>query len=301
MQNERKTDCEVEGTRTPEYDKPITDKIFRFRMVTTHEVEKIIKKLKNKKSSGIDEMSNLFVKKIYEEILEPLTYLINNSLYTGKFPSNYKIALVKPLYKNKKLTEISNYRPISLLPVLSKILERVVHTQTIIYLENNKLLYEGQYGFRKNRSTTDAVADLVGNIIENFNKGFISIVVLLNMSKAFDCLDPSLFAKIIETYGVKGMEKNWFSDYLSNRHMIVKYEDAVSIKTSVQIGAPQGSILGPLCYIWKTNNAFKSLKYCQMIAYADDTSILISGSNISCLLRKLESNLKLLSDWFQSH
>ena len=196
---------------------------------------------------------------------------------------------------------ITNYRPISLLPVLSKILERVVHRQVANYLAENKLLYEGQYGFRKNRSTIDAVSDLVGNILENFNKGFISIVVMLDMSKAFDCLDPEIFCNMVTAYGVNNVELSWFSSYPTNRKIIVKYNDVLSNKRDVKIGAPQGSILGPLCYIWETNHAYKSLKYSQMITYADDTTLLISGRNINCLITKLESDLDTLADWYKSH
>ena len=140
---------------------------------TETEIEKYILKLKSKNSKGHDGLSNTMLKAIYPSILPALYIIFNKSLSNGEFPDNMKLAVVKPLYKAKNRSEMSNYRPISLLPVISKVLEKLIHIRIMKFLNHHKVFYEGQYGFRPQRSTSDAILDLSGNILDGFNKGCI--------------------------------------------------------------------------------------------------------------------------------
>ena len=277
------------------------DKTFHFSPINQYDIEKLLSRLPNKKSCGWDGISNTFIKEIGYEISAPLGILINESLMQGIVPINYKQAIVKPLYKGKSKTDIINYRPISLLPVLSKILEKIVHKQLTKFLSENNLLFEGQYGLRENRSTCDALLELVGNIIENWEKNQIIITVFCDMSKAFDCLDYVIFLKRIEKYGIKDNEKKWFSSYLTNSSMQVNYNNVFSNKRELQIGTPQGSVLGPVYYIWFVDCINKCLKYSNITIFADDATLLISGKRIHPLIVKLEDDLQKLKDWFDSN
>ena len=268
---------------------------------TTLEIEKIIRNLKRKDSSGIDGISNRILKSIYPGIIEALKIIFNKSMQEGIFPDNMKVAIIKPIYKGKSKTEIVNYRPVSLLPVISKVLEKVIQTRIMNFFLRNKVLSEGQYGFRKGRSTSDAILDFTGNILENMNKGFYTLSLFLDMSKAFDSIKHDTLLKKLEFYGIRGKVLSWFRSYLSNRHIQVKYKSYLSERYDMSYGTPQGSVLGPLMYIVLANDIAKSLKFCSCVTFADDTTVFASGSNLKFLFKKVNADLERLSDWFDGN
>ena len=266
---------------------------------THHEIERLIKGLKSTSSKGHDELSNTMLKAIYPSILHALYIIFNKSLSMGEVPAYMKLAIVKPLYKAKSVYEMSNYRPISLLPVVSKILEKIVHSRLCKFLTKNGVLFEGQYGFRKNRSTTDAILDLSGNIIDGFNKKMYTIGIFLDMSKAFDSIKPETLLKKMELYGIRGTALNWFESYLTNRSIKVMFKECLSKKYEVHYGTPQGSVLGPLLYIVLSNDMPKCLKFSRAVMFADDTTIYATGSNIRFLYKKLNEDLSRVTQWFR--
>ena len=266
---------------------------------TTPEIEKFIKRLKIKDSKGHDEISNRILKKIYPGIMQALEILFNKSLQEGTFPDNMKLAVVKPLYKNKAKTEIVNYRPISLLPVISKILEKIVHVRFVKFFTKHKVLYEGQYGFREKRSTTDAILDFTGNVIDNINKGCYTLALFLDMSKAFDSIKHDTLLRKLEFYGIRGNALSWISSYLSNRYIKVKYKNSLSDRYLVTYGTPQGSVLRPLMYLVLANDLVNCLKFSNCVTFADDTTIFAAGCNLKFLYSKINQDLKRLSEWFQ--
>ena len=167
-------------------------------------------------------------KRIKEGIIAPLTLIINKSVQEGHFPSRMKIADVVPLYKSKNKTNKTNYRPISLLPTLSKLLEKVMYKCTYRFMENTSPIYKGQFGFRIKHSCENAIQNLVGDIIKDEDQGLITTAVFLDLSKAFDTLShPILFAKLTK-YGITGLTLGWFKSYLSNRYMRVKCQTSES-------------------------------------------------------------------------
>ena len=265
---------------------------------TPLEIEYFIKGLESKNSSGCDNISNCMLKVIYPSILHALWIIFNKSLSSGEFPNNMKVAVVKPIYKAKSKMDIANYRPISLLTVTSKILEKIVNDRLINFLQKHSVLYEGQYGFRKQRSTSDAILDLTGNILEGFNKKMYTVALFLDMTKAFDTIDHNKLFRKLEMYGFRGTTLNWLKSYLTDRNLKVIFKGILSKKYPVTFGTPQGSVLGPLLYIILANDLPKCLKFCSSIMFADDTTIFISGSNLKSLYKKMNADLKRLSQWF---
>ena len=255
-------------------------------LLTQNEIEKIIKNLKSKNSKGYDNVSNNILKGIYPSILKALWIIFNKSLISGEFPNSMKLAIIRPLYKTKDIHEICNYRPISLLPVISKILEKLVSIRLVKFFTKHKILYEGQYGFRRQRNTTDAIMDLTGNILHSFNKGMFTIGIFLDMTKAFDSIKHETLLYKLQNYGIRGTVFNWLKSYLSNRKLQVKFKNTLSDQYTVDFGIPQGSVLGPLLYIVLANDLIKCLKFCSCVSFADDTTVFASGRNIKFLFKK---------------
>ena len=272
-----------------------------FYPTNIEEIEKIIKSLKAKNSSGYDQISNKILKKIYPGIIHGLEILFNKSLQNGIFPNNMKLSIISPLYKGNTKTEIINYRPVSLLPTISKVLEKIVHIRVTKFLSKYKILYEGQYGFREKRSTSDAILDLTGNVVENINRGFFTLCLFLDMSKAFDSLYHGTVMKKLEFYGIRGIPLSWFRSYLLDRIMKVKFKNCISNSFIIEYGTPQGSVLGPLIYIILANDLVKSLKICNAITYADDTTIYASGNNLKLIYKKVNKDIDNLNNWFKSN
>lgn len=268
---------------------------------TQQEIEKLVKNLKIKNSHGYDNISNRMLKKIYPSIIEALVIIFNKSMQTGEFPNNMKLAIVKPLYKGKSKFEIVNYRPVCLLSVISKILEKIINFRVTKFLKKHNILYEGQYGFRQGRSTTDAILDFTGNILDNLNLGHYTISLFLDMSKAFDSIKHETLFKKLEFYGIRGNVLKWFQSYLSGRYIKVNYNHKLSEEYEITYGTPQGSVLGPLMYIILANDLVKSLKFCSCITFADDTTLYASGNNLKYLYKKVNADLEKLGDWFASN
>lgn len=163
--------------------------------VTEAELINIIKNMKNKKSSGIDEIPDFIIKKCFTHITSPLCHIVNLSLSTGCFPNELKISKVKPLYKKGSENEVGNYRPVSLLSVFSKIIEKVMHKRLISYLNKYNIITDKQHGFQKGKSTNSAIINLIKNVYSSMDKKEISLGIFLDLSKAFDLVDHDILYK----------------------------------------------------------------------------------------------------------
>ena len=281
---------------------------FEFEMVTEDHILNIIRKLKPKSSSGHDNISSILLKKISEYIAPTLAIIINQSLCTGIFPDELKIAQVKPLYKKDDPNVFDNYRPISLLPVISKVFEKVVYIQLYEYMVRNKLLYASQYGFRQEHSTELASLEFTDQVMHHLDNNEIPLTIFLDLSKAFDTLDHDILLDKLRYYGVKHASLNWFQSYLCNRYQYVDYNGTVSSKLPLSTGVPQGSILGPLMFIIYMNDIYKVSDKFHSILYADDTTLesplctfdtsaLNHKYNVDMLSSNINFELSLIYEW----
>jgi hypothetical protein len=264
------------------------------------EIAKIIKSLKQSKSSGKDNISNVFLKKINTAICLPISIIINMSLELGIVPTSMKTAKVIPIYKAKAKNKFSNYRPISLLPNISKKLEKIIHKRLYSFLDKNEVFYPNQFGFRPHHTTTDAVTVFCNDTLRSFDNHETTIGVFLDLSKAFDTIDHKILIDKLFYYGIRGVALEWFRSYLLNRNQYVQYNNVTSQTQSISCGVPQGSVLGPLLFILYTNDLEKSIKS-KCIIFADDTTIYTSGKDITLLFNKINSDLSQLSRWFKTN
>ena len=272
---------------------------------TQNEVETLIKNLPYKTSSGHDNISNVLLKKLSNNIKYPLSIIFNKSMSQGKFPEAMKLADVSPLYKSKDEKECTNYRPISLLLTISKLLEKIMYKRTYNFLEETGQLYNSQYGFRTGHSCENAVSELLAEIIKGKQEGLYTVSMFLDLSKAFDTLEHEVLLKKLERYGIRGTSNNWFRDYLTNRKIRTKCTVASTGKTeyseykAINFGTPQGSCLGPLIFIIFTNDLHKQLQHCNSILFADDTTLYKSHRNLKYLNWCIEDYMKTIVKWFQ--
>ena len=186
------------------------------------EVKQIVATLPTKASSGHDNISNVLLKEIIDPLAKVLVEIFNKSMATGEFPSPMKLAEIVPLYKNKEHYIQSNYRPISLLTTISKILEKIMYQRVYSFLQNTGQIYNNQYGFRANHSCEHAVGQVVGSIVKGLESHHYVACVLLDLSKAFDTIDHNILLKKLDLYGIRGQALTWFESYLTNRKLRVK-------------------------------------------------------------------------------
>lgn len=278
---------------------------FLFTYTSTEEVLKLINNLKPKHSAGHDSISSKLLKKMGTIIAPSLTVIINQSLCTGIFPNKLKIAKVIPLYKKNDDSQIENYRPISLLSSISKLFERVVFNQLYRYMNENKLLFSSQYGFRKDHSTELAALELIDKIYEIMDGGDIPICIFLDLSKAFDTLDHNILLNKLTYYGIKDNAFNWFKSYLSERQQYVEIEGIRSNTLRITTGVPQGSILGPLLFLIYVNDMYTVSDEFEFIKYADDTTLISRmvpsksnrANNRDSTSERLNHELQKITDW----
>ena len=270
------------------------------------EIERLITRLPNKGSSGYDKIDNILLKKIGTEVSEPISLITNLSLEMGLFPDLMKNALVVPLYKAKSKEIVGNYRPISLLLTISKLIEKIVYKQVYSYLTKTGQLHNSQYGFRSAHSCDHAIGELLGNIVKNMQLGKETVTLMLDLSKAFDTLQHSVVFQKLEKYGLRGPCLEWFKSYLTNRSLQVKCVDhhgntILSERKQCNYGTPQGSCMGPLLFLIFCNDLHLNLQFLNSIQFADDTTVYISHRSRSYIKFCLSSDLEAIQDWFRAN
>ena len=293
------------GQSYKDYLKTKIESSFSFNTVDNSYVLKLINKLKPKTSFGYDGLSSIMLKDIALSVCPIITCIINQSLCTGIFPESLKIAKIIPIYKKDNQHITDNYRPVSLLPIISKIFEKVVFLQIYDYFTQNDLLYKSQYGFRKLHSTELAALEFTDKIVSSLEQGKLPLAIFLDLSKAFDTIDHEILLNKLSFYGINGKALDWFRSYLQKRKQYVQYGECISSMSYIKTGVPQGSILGPLLFIIYMNDIAAVSKKFHFTLYADDTSLLEplctfavdSNEDYALISQNINDELKLITDW----
>ena len=264
---------------------------------------RIIKNTKISTSKGHDGISSELLKLITNDISKSITVIINKSLTSGSFPNNLKIAKVTPIFKKENNKLITNYynRPISVLPVISKIFKNVIHEQLSEYFISNTLFCPQQYGFRKKSSTELAALELLDRVLDKMDKHKIPINFYIDLSKAFDSLRHDILLDKLTYYGVTHPAKKLIESYLSNRKQFVQVGNIKSTMKQVSTGVPQGSIVGPLLFNICINDIVKASSKFAFTLYADDTTLNstldLFGNNTEEIQNSIISELKKVFKW----
>ena len=266
---------------------------FQFEEIDNRTVLQYINNMKPSHCCGHDNISSNTLKLIANEVSPSLTLIINQSLSTGIFPDSLKTAKVIPIHKKDEKTIMSNYRPISILPVLSKIIESVMHSQLMHYFSENKLFSTQQYGFRPNRSTELAALELMDRNIDNMNKSRCPINIYVDLSKAFDSLDHNILLSKLKFYGLDDKAINLLRSYLSNRDQFVQLGNIKSNHHLISRGIPQGSVIGPLLFNIVINDLTNATEKFDHVMYADDTTLISTLENFGPTnnAKELEQNI----------
>jgi len=269
---------------------------FYFHPTYATEIENIISSLRNTAPQQHDKIPVRILKIIKKLISPHLSTLINESIQSGTVPRNLKVAKVIPLHKSGDQLMLSNYRPISLLPAMSKIFEKVIHSRISSFLEKYNRLHPSQFGFRSSRNTSSAIQVILHNIYHSMEKRLIAANVYLDFAKAFDTVPHDIILAKLRYHGIRGQTLNWFESYLSDRTQFVSLGEAQSSPDPVTRGVPQGSILGPLLFIIMINDLFGSHNL-NMVSYADDTTLITDASSTDELHSKIVTALQNVCRW----
>jgi hypothetical protein len=273
----------------------VIDTIF-IKPVVEREVITLIKKLKTA-ASGWDSISSDIVKNAYASFIKPLTHVLNLSITKGVFPNCMKIAKVLPLFKSGEKTKVSNFRPIPILPVFSKLLERLMYNRILSFIDKHNLLYSNQFGFRTKHSTSLALSILVDQITTSFTEQKSTVGVFLDFSKAFDTVNHDILLQKLYAYGIRGLALDWIKTYISNRYQYVIFDNVCSDRELITCGVPQGSILGPLLFLLYINDIAHVSDKLYSILFADDSNMFCTGNNINTLISTMNSELDKIIDW----
>ena len=286
------------GHNYEQFMKPNINKSIYLTPTDPTEIITIANSMKPKTSSGNDNISNKLMISIIDYISEPVSYLVNLSFANGIVPTNMKVAKIIPIYKAGEVSSINNYRPISLLPTLSKLLEKLMFNRLINFIDVNSILYEHQYGFRKKHCTIHPILHLLNHVSESSNKPNreLTMAIFIDLKKAFDTVSHEILVNKLYKYGIRGTANDWFKSYLTDRTQFVNFKDLHSTTKCVTCGVPQGSILGPILFLLYINDLSYAMDL-SVLSFADDTTLYLSHSNVKTLFQSANNELKKLYKW----
>ena len=269
--------------------------------VTILEVSNCLAKLKSSSAAGHDDLKPDIMQSVSELISCPLAHIMNTIFQSCSIPSDFKFAVVTPIHKGGDTAVFHNYRPISVLPVFSKVFERILHNRLYNFFQSYSVLCDQQFGFRKGYSTDMALLTAVDQITASLDTGHNVVGLFLDLRKAFDTVDFEILLRKLSFYGVRGNPLSLCRNYLSGRSQSVLYAGVRSDVLPVTCGVPQGSILGPLLFLVYINDMINSLTVSQPILYADDTNIFLTGRDLTSMTHTFNTELTHLNQWFTAN
>ena len=261
------------------------------------EVLLLIEDIDIAKSSGLDMISSRCLKDALLVLNDQLCYTFEKSIEKCIFPDKWKIATVVPLFKGGVKEEVSNYRPVSLLPIPGKILEKIVHNKMTQFFNKNNSLCDKQNGFRPKHSTINSIVDLTNDIFSDINNGMVTLSVFIDLKKAFDTVNHNILLEKLYYMGIKGDTIIWIKSYLYNRFQKTICNSNLSNIRNIKCGVPQGSILGPLFFLVYINDIQNVMNNCKYQLYADDTVIYCNGKTYEEAKLKLQNVMNKFVDW----
>ena len=271
---------------------------FFLHPVCEREIINVTNSLATKHSVGIDNMSTSTLKRLIGVIAPQLTDLINFSFVTGTFPNSLKIAKIIPIYKTGPKDALINYRPISILPAISKVFEKTVVSRLKNFFKNQNSLLSSQHGFREGYSTQTALFCATEFINTSCDNKLYTLGIFLDVSKAFDSVCYKILLDKLQYLGIRGIPLEWFKSYLSNRFQFIKYNELISDFWPISCGVPQGSLLGPILYIIYANDLPTASDLFKFVQYADDTSLFVADRDLKHLFDIANAEFKKVAQWF---
>ena len=272
----------------------------QFNLILAHisneEVLEIIKSLTNK-ATGPNSIPLNLVDEVAHLIVFPSCHIINMSFLKGIFPDKLKIVKMVPLHKGGSTQEVDNFRSISLLSIFDKIIEKIMHKRLYHFLELHNILFEKQFGFRKNNSTSYALMEITEKIKESIDKGKFGCGIFIDLRKPFDTVNHNILLKKLEYYGVQGTLLDWFRSYLTGRKQYVSYNGESSDLKPISCGVPQGSVLDPLLFSLYINDLLNISSKLKFFLFADDTNIYFESHDLVQLEKIVNKEFKKLYLW----
>ena len=270
---------------------------FIFEECDENEIKSIISSLDIKKSAGPNGIPTHILHLLKDKICVPLKHLFNLSFSTGQHPNIFKISKTIPIFKKGSRLSVCNYRPISLLSNLNKILEKIVHQRLYKFLEDSHSIYSLQFGFRKKHSTNHAMIDITETIRQALDNKNIACGIFVDLQKAFDTVNHNILIAKLDHYGIRGVANSWFASYLKNRSQFVSILGYESMTKLIDHGVPQGSVLGPLLFLIYINDLHCAVKSSKVYHFADDTNLLNIGTDPKKMEKAINTDLKILYNW----
>lgn len=269
--------------------------------LTETEIIGHISSLRSDSAPGHDKITVNIIKQTHMEILKPLLHIINLSFEVGRVPTHFKTSVIIPVHKSGAKTNISNYRPISLISNFAKIFEKSLKNRIVDHFKTNNIISSNQFGFTEGLSTGDAMYKLVSEITSNMNLGRKCIGVFLDLAKAFDTVPHDRVLEVLSSCGVRGVVLQLMESYLIDRYQCLRLNDCLSELQKVKIGIPQGTVVGPILFIMYINSLLKMDVGGLSLSYADDTALVFSGKDWEEAKRIAEAGLCGVKNWLETY